>query len=154
MFRVIVNSYRRLPRGREIQKTGEALVSQAGRQEKDLQSRAERAASALEMTGESTLAGVQKIEEIQSGLRAGVASATGAWDAAAEKADEYVKAARGRVGEVLTKLDELSEEMGRTRDFAKAHAMQSAVQAVTGSMKAEERNIVQTYGTDSKEYEQ
>jgi hypothetical protein len=32
--------------------------------------------------------------------------------------------------------------------------MQSAVQAVTGSMKAEERNIVQTYGTDSKEYEQ
>ena len=131
-----------------------SLVEQVGTQRSVLESQAERAASALEMVGSSTLQGVQNIEALQGQVRQQVQNASDSWNLAAEKADEYVQAARGRVGEVLTKLDTLSQDMMKTRDFSKAHAMQASVQAVMGSMKDEERNVLQNYGADSKEYDQ
>jgi len=132
----------------------ETAIKDFETQQTDIQKRAERAASALEMVGESTLKGVQAMEVLQGQIRTQVQNAADNWGAAAEKADEYVQASRGRVGEVLKKLDDLNRDMVTTRDFSKAHAMQASVQAVTGSMKDEERNILQNYGSESKEYEQ
>jgi DNA repair exonuclease SbcCD ATPase subunit len=123
-------------------------------QEADQKKKAERAASALEMVGTSTLSGIKNLESAQASVRQAVQSASDTWGMAAEKADEYVKASRGRVGEVLTKLDEIQTSINKDRDFTKAHAMQASVQAAIGSMRGEERNITETYGTDSKEYQQ
>jgi len=134
--------------------TGNALISNFKNQQKSVQQQANKAASALEMVGSSTLEGMQNLENIQAGIKAQVQSASDAFGAAAEKADEYVKATRGRVTEVLNKLDQINSDIGKDRDFAKAHAMQAAVQGVIGSMKDEERNIAENYGTDSKEYAQ
>jgi len=133
---------------------GDVAISQFEEQAEAQKKQAEKAASALEMQGGATIDYLQRLEKIQEGVtvQAGVARET--WAAAPEKADEYVQAAKNRVGEVLTKLDEINAEIGRDRDFSKAHAMQASVQATIGSMKAEERNIVETYGADSKEYEQ
>jgi len=133
---------------------GQAAVQNWERQAADLRKRAERAATGLEMTGTAALQGIQNLETIQETVRGQVQSATETWGAAAEKADEYVQAARSRVGEVLGKLDDIHQDIGQRRDFAKAHAMQAAVQATTGSMRTEERNIAQNYGVDSPEYAQ
>jgi hypothetical protein len=130
------------------------LVSSAQAQQEDVKKQAERAASALEMVGASTLSGIQRLESVQSGIQQQVKSSADAFGAAAEKADEYVQAARGRVSEVLTQLDNLNKDIQTNMDFAKAHSMQAGVQAALGSMKDEERNIAQTYGTESKEYAQ
>lgn len=137
-----------------LQPVGTALVENLKTQEADLRKRAESAAGALEIAGGAALAGVQNLDTLQQSLRSGAGSAAQSWNTAAEKADEYVQAARSRVGEVLTKLDSIYEDIRKTNDFAKAHDMQAAVQASIGSMKAEERNIAQVYGTGSKEYQQ
>lgn len=133
---------------------GETAISQYGKQAEVKQKEAEKAATALEMQGGATIDYLQRLEEIRGGVTAKAKVAREIWAEAPEKADEYVQAAKGRVGEVLAKLDEIQSELGRERDFSKAHAMQVSVQATLGSMKAEERNIVEVYGTDSKEYEQ
>ena len=134
--------------------TGGALIANFKQQQQGVQQQANKAADALEMVGSSTLQGMQNLEAIQGTIRQNVQSASDSWGAAAEKADEYVKAARGRVTEVLGKLDKINADIGKDRDFAKAHTMQAAVQGVMGSMKDEERNIVENYGTNSKEYAQ
>lgn len=133
---------------------GEAAVSQYGKQAGVLEKEAGKAATALEMAGGTTIEYLQKLDEIRGGVTAKAKVAREAWAEAPEKADDYVQAAKGRVGEVLAKLDEINSDLGRERDFSKAHAMQASVQATLGSMKAEERNIVEVYGTDSKEYQQ
>jgi len=140
--------------GQAAANTGAALISNFKQQQQGVQQQANKAANALEMVGSSTLQGMQNLEAIQGTIRQTVQSASDSWGAAAEKADEYVKAARGRVTEVLGKLDEINQKIGTDRDFAKAHTMQAAVQGVMGSMKNEERNIVENYGTNSKEYAQ
>lgn len=133
---------------------GEAAVSQYGKQAEAQKKQAEKAASALEMQGGATIDYLERLEKIREGVTTKAASSRESFAAATEKADEYVQAAKGRVGEVLGKLDEINAQIGRDRDFSKAHAMQASVQATIGSMKAEERNIAETYGTDSKEFEQ
>lgn len=133
---------------------GMAALAQYSQEAGEMQERAEKAATGLEMVGEQTGRYLGGLETIQAGIRGQVESSQDSWGAAAEKADEYVQAARSRVGEVLNKLDETFEQFGKDRDFAKAHAMQASVQAVMGSMKNEERNIVENYGTTSKEYAQ
>jgi len=100
------------------------------------------------MVGASTLQGIQNLEALQRSIQAKAQSVSEEWGAAAEKADEYVMAARGRVGDVLAK------KIGVDRDFSKAHSMQVAVQSSLGVMKTEERNIAENYGIDSKEYQQ
>ncbi len=133
---------------------GQTAIAQYGEQGKVKEKEAEKAATALEMQGGATIDYLQRLDKIQEGVttRAGAARAT--WAEAPEKADDYVQASRQRVGEVLDKLDEINSQIGKDRDFSKAHAMQASVQATLGSMKAEERNIVETYGADSKELEQ
>ena len=133
---------------------GQAAISGYREESKAMQERAEKAASGLEMMGEYTGKYMQNLEAIQGQVKAQVASSKDSWGAAAEKADEYVKAARSRVGEVLGKIDDINTQIAKDRDFSKAHAMQASVQATLGSMKAEERNIAETYGTDSKEFQQ
>lgn len=133
---------------------GETAVAQYGKQAEVQKKEAEKAATGLEMAGESTIDYLQRLDEIREGVTTKTKEARAAWAAAPEKADEYVQAARQRVGEVLSKLDEINTQIGKDRDFSKAHAMQVSVQATLGSMKAEERNIVETYGVDSKEFEQ
>lgn len=113
-----------------------------------------KAATGLEVTGKATIDYLKNLESIQSSIKSQVQSAGDTWGAAAEKADEYVTASRSRVGEVLKKLDDINQKIGTDRDFAQAHAMQASVQAVLGSMKTEERNIAETYGTNSKEFQQ
>lgn len=115
---------------------------------------AEKAATGLEMAGEATIGYLSNLEALQGQVKQQAASTKEAFSAASEKADEYVQAAKGRVSEVLSKLDEINSQIAKDRDFSKAHAMQAAVQSSLGSMKAEERNILETYGTDSKEYQQ
>lgn len=133
---------------------GETAISQYGQQAVTQQKQAEKAASALEMQGGATIDYLQRLEGIREGVTARAMAARDAWGAPTEKADEYVSAARQRVSDVLEKLDDINSQIGQDRDFSKAHAMQSSVQATLGSMKAEERNIVETYGLDSKEFEQ
>lgn len=133
---------------------GETAISQYGQQAQTQQKQAEKAASALEMQGGATIDYLQRLEGIQAGVTAKAKSARESWGAAAEKADDYVQAPRQRVGDVLEKLDDINSQIGLDRDFSKAHAMQATVQATLGSMKAEERNIVETYGLESKEFEQ
>lgn len=133
---------------------GETAVSQYGKQTEVKQKEAEKAATALEMQGGATIEYLQRLDQIREGVTTRVGAAREAWAAAPEKADEYVQAARSRVGEVLNKLDDINSQIGKDRDFSKAHAMQASVQATIGSMKAEERNIVEVYGADSKEFEQ
>ena len=133
---------------------GEMAVSEYGKQAEVQKKRAEKASTALKMQGGATIDYLQRLDEIREGVTARGGAASETWGAAAEKADDYVQASRGRVGEVLAKLDEINSQIGRDRDFSKAHAMQASVQATLGSMKAEERNIVETYGAESKEYEQ
>ena len=133
---------------------GEIAVSEYGKQAEVQKERAEKAATALEVTGGATIDYLQGLEKIREGVTARAGAAQEAWAAAPEKADDYVQAAKGRVGEVLAKLDDINTQIGKDRDFSKAHAMQASVQATIGSMKAEERNIVETYGAGSKEFEQ
>jgi len=133
---------------------GETAISQYGKQAETKQKEAEKAATALEMQGGATIDYLQRLDKIREGVTTRTAAAREAWAAAPEKADEYVQAARSRVGEVLTKLDDINSQIGKDRDFSKAHTMQASVQATIGSMKAEERNIVETYGAESKEFEQ
>ncbi len=133
---------------------GETAISQYGEQAKVKGKESEKAATALEMQGGSTIEYLQRLDKIQAGITTKATAARNVWAEAPEKADEYVKAARSRVGEVLSKLDEINSQIGRDRDFSKAHAMQASVQATLGSMRSEERNIVENYGADSKEFEQ
>ncbi len=133
---------------------GETAVSQYGKQAEVKQKEAEKAATALEMQGGATIEYLQRLDKIREGVTAKAAAARDAWAAAPEKADDYVQAARSRVGEVLSKLDDINSQIGKDRDFSKAHAMQASVQATLGTMRAEERNIVETYGAESKEFEQ
>ncbi len=133
---------------------GETAVSQYGKQAEVKQKEAEKAATALEMQGGATIEYLQRLDKIREGVTAKAAAAREAWAAAPEKADDYVQASRSRVGEVLAKLDDINSQIGKDRDFSKAHAMQASVQATLGSMRSEERNIVETYGSDSKEFEQ
>jgi hypothetical protein len=133
---------------------GQAAITQYGEQAKVKEKEAEKAATALEMQGGATIEYLQRLDKIREGVTARAGAAREAWGAAPEKADEYVQAARGRVSEVLTKLDDINSQIGKDRDFSKAHAMQASVQATIGSMRAEERNILETYGTESKEFEQ
>ena len=115
---------------------------------------AKKAATGLEMMGTSTLQGIQNLDALQQSIRAKVQSVSEEWGAAAEKADEYVKAARDRVGAVLSKIDEINTQIATDRDFSKAHSMQVAVQSSLGEMKTAERNIAENYGVDSKEFMQ
>ena len=133
---------------------GQAAIAQYGQQAEVKKKQAEKAATALEMAGGSTVDYLQRLESIREGVTARVGAAHDAWAAAPEKADEYVQAAKQRVGEVLDKLEDINSQIGKDRDFSKAHTMQASVQATIGSMKAEERNIVETYGAESKEFEQ
>ena len=133
---------------------GQTAISQYGRQAETQQAQAEKAATALEMQGGATIDYLQRLEGIREGVTTRADAARDAWGAPIEKADEYVSAARQRVSDVLEKLDDINSQIGQDRDFSKAHAMQASVQATLGSMKAEERNITETYGIDSKEYEQ
>ena len=133
---------------------GETAISQYGRQAEVKGKEAEKAATALEMQGGATIEYLQRLDKIREGVTARATASRDAWGAAPEKADEYVQAARSRVGEVLAKLDDINSQIGKDRDFSKAHAMQASVQATLGSMQAEERNIVETYGMESKEFEQ
>jgi hypothetical protein len=133
---------------------GQEAIKSYGAEYEAMQKQAAQAQTGLELTSEATFASMQRLDEIRNQTGEQFKSAMEGWDLAAEKADEYVQASRARVGETLAKLDEINEQIGVDRDFAKAHAMQASAQAVLGSMKAEERNILQTYGADSKEYEQ
>jgi len=133
---------------------GEAALTSHQRQAAAIKKQSDKAASALELQGGATINYLQQLDQIRAGVTAKAGAAKQAFGEAAEKADEYVKAARGRVGEVLNKLDDINSEISRNRDFSKAHAMQASVQATLGSMKAEERNILENYGGNSKEYQQ
>ena len=118
------------------------------------QKEADKAADVMQMQGMNTIVGLERLGEIGERVKSQYDSTAAMWDAPAEKADEYVTASRDRVRSSLVKLDELNEQMNKNMDFAKAHDMQVAAQSVLGSMKTEERSILQTYGAASKEYEQ
>ena len=133
---------------------GQEAIKSYNSEYEAMQKQASQSAQGLELMGEATFASQQRIEGLQAQVSSDYESAKGSWDLAAEKADEYVQSSRLRVSETLAKLDEINEQIGKDRDFAKAHAMQASAQAVLGSMKAEERNILETYGGNSKEYAQ
>lgn len=133
---------------------GQEAIKSYGAEYEAQQQQAKQSAAGLEVVGQATMESQQRIEALQADVSRTYESSKGMWDAAAEKADEYVQASRARVSETLAKLDEINEQIGKDRDFAKSHAMQASAQAVIGSMKAEERNILENYGAASKEYEQ
>jgi hypothetical protein len=115
---------------------------------------AAKSAEALNIMGEATTKYLTQLEEVKEQANAAVTSSKDAWARAEAKADEYVQSSRARVGEVLTKLDEINSQIGDRRDFAKAHDMQVAVQSTLGQMNSEGRAIGERYGIDSAEYQQ
>jgi len=134
--------------------TGSALISNYEQQAATKQKEATKASAGLGMMSDYTGQYMSALDTIKESVKTQAASTKDSFGAAAEKADEYVQAAKGRVGEVLSKLDDINSQIAKDRDFSKAHAMQAAVQSSLGSMKGEERNILENYGTDSKEYQQ
>jgi hypothetical protein len=140
--------------GSEAEATAKSALSKASGDIKSLQGQADKAATGLETMGAGMEAYMQRLQAVQDFTNTAYQSASQNWDAAAEKADEYVTASRARIGEVLAKLDEINEQIGLDRDFSRAHALQAGAQSVIGSMKTEERNILNQYGANSKEYEQ
>lgn len=112
-----------------------------------------KAATALEMQGAATVSHLERLDELQREAYARRERTADIWASVAEKADEYVKAAQSRTQQALDRLDKINSEISEGRDFAKAHAMQAAVQGVIGSLKQQEDQVVQRYGLESKEYQ-
>ena len=134
-------------------KVGQAAVGDYYTQAAAMRGQAEKAGIGIEMMGQSSIDSLMRLDEIGEKAANQYESAAAMWDAPAEQADEYVTAARARVRESLATLEGINAQMGKDMGFAKAHDMQVAAQSVLGSMKTEERNILQTYGMQSKEYE-
>ena len=134
-------------------KVGQAAVGDYYTQAAAMRGQAEKAGIGIEMMGQSSIDSLMRLDEIGEKAANQYESAAAMWDAPAEQADEYVTAARARMRESLTILEGINAQMGKDMGFAKAHDMQVAAQSVLGSMKTEERNILQTYGANSKEYE-
>jgi hypothetical protein len=132
---------------------GNAAIENYRAQEEGIRKQAEKAATGLELAGQATIDYTKSIDALKGDISQQVANASDSWDRAATKADEYVQKAGARVKEVLSNLDTINQEFAVDRGFAKAHDMQVASQAVLGTMRAEERNILEVYGADSKEYQ-
>jgi hypothetical protein len=115
---------------------------------------AEKAGGALETMGAATEQYIANIEAQQKAIPELRNQSVAMWNQVEEKADEYVQAARDRVGTALAKIDEINAKIADGRDFAKAHDMQAAVQGVLGQMNTEGRRIAETYGMGSAEYKQ
>ena len=77
-----------------------------------------------------------------------------AWNVATKQAKEYAEGAAKQLPEILGRLDEINRSISEGRGFAKAHDMQASVQAATGAMRATEKDILERFGADSKEYKQ
>ena len=118
------------------------------------QQEAEKAALALRLQGATTEASMRRLQELSQEAYGRRATATEAWGAAGKKAGEYVQSAELRTRQALNRLDEINAGISEGRDFAKAHAMNAAVQGIMGAMKVEEDQIVQRFGIGSKEQEQ
>jgi len=147
--------YKSIPSNDYINKgQAKGALAKASGDIKGLKSQAEKAATGVEMMGAGVESYMRRLQQSQDFATGAFNYAAQSWDAAAEKADEYVQASRDRVGQVLSQLDSIHEQMGKDRDFSRAHSMQAGVQASIGSMKGEERNILNQYGVNSKEYEQ
>jgi len=123
-------------------------------QKEATEKQAAKSAEALAMMGESTTEYLTQLDEIKNQANVLIQDSTDAWNKATEKADEYVQASRGRMGQVLGKLDEINTKISEGREFAKAHDMQVAVQSVLGQMSSEGKVITERYGVDSAEYQQ
>ena len=87
---------------------GETAIAQYGRQAEVKGKEAEKAATALEIQGGATIEYLQRLDKIREGVTTRAGAARDAWAAAPEKADDYVQAARSRVGEVLAKLEDIN----------------------------------------------
>lgn len=118
------------------------------------QQEADKAAQALTMQGATTEASMRRLAELSQEAYGRRERATETWGAAGEKAGEYVQSANLRTRQALDRLDEINAGILEGRDFAKAHAMNAAVQGVIGSMSELEDQTIQKYGVDSKEYQQ
>lgn len=134
------------------------LGIQAGMQDWQTQAevtkgRAEKAATALETKGASTVESMRNLEALESEVRAQQGRGETLWTEAAKKAGEYVEATRSRTVGTLRDLDDIFRGINTDRDYAKAHAMQAGVQATLGAMEGEGRAIAEKYGTDSKEFQ-
>lgn len=134
----------------EVQAAIESYKTQAGAKKQE----AEKAAQALTMQGAATEASMRRLQELQVEAYGRREKATETWGVAAKKAGEYVQSADLRTRQALDRLDEINASISEGRDFAKAHAMNAAVQGVIGSMSELEDQTVQKYGVDSKEYQQ
>ncbi len=131
-----------------------ALKGSYESQSKATTAQAGKAGTALEVAGAGSEQYLKQLEGIaEEKIPELEASSTARWNEATEKADEYVQASRDRVQTSLKVIDDLNAEIGENRNFAKAHDMQAAVQSTIGQMNAEGRNIAETYGMDSKEYQ-
>jgi len=75
------------------------------------------------------------------------------WENVEAKADEYVQNTYDRNVEMFDRLDTLSDELTESRNSAKAHDMQVAIQSTIGAMTRQEKDIAWRYGKDSAEYQ-
>jgi len=119
-----------------------------------LEQQAGRAATALQLTGAGTIAGLRGLESIGTRVKELMQTASGLWKAATSLAGENVKSAYERMDLTMAKLDQVNAVISKNRDFSKSHALQAAAQSAISSMKNEERTIVEQYGANSKEHAQ
>lgn len=143
----------------EMQQYGIGLREQAAigslqTQREALTGQAERAATALEMRGESAAEEMRRLEAIGGEFEAARGRTQDLWTEYTGKMEEYVETANRQTRESLGRLDELFEAIGKGRDFAKAHSAQALADSVLGSMDAELRDVARAYGKDSKEYQE
>lgn len=132
----------------------EAAASSYGAQAESTKQQAEKAAKALTLQGATTEMSMQRLGQLSQEAYESKATASEQWGNAAEQAAEYVQSASLRTKDALARLDGINKDIAQGRDYAKAHAMNAAVQSVIGSLSELEDQTIQKYGVDSKEYQQ
>ena len=133
---------------------GQEAIKSYNSEYEAMQKQASQSAQGLELMGEATFASQQRLEGLQAQANEATASVLNSYNSAVDKAEEYAEKSDARLGESLAKIDEIFQSWEDSRDFEKAHAMQVAAQTALQGFKKEERNILETYGVMSPEYEQ
>jgi len=132
----------------------QALIRDYQSEREAMERQAETAAEAMRLRGATTEQRLRGVEEAQAQAAEQYGNASAAWQAAVDKADEYVKESRQRGLATLQRLDEVNRSIAEGRDFAKAHDLQAAAYAVAGTLGAAERQTAERYGVDSAEFRQ
>jgi len=135
-------------------RTAQAIVGTVPGQIDALKQQQQASVRGLEQKGQSSVEQLRRLNALGEDVALRGATARGLWENAAQVADETVARSEMEVSRALSDLDNAAKGIGDNLDFAKAHDMQVAGQAILGSMRQAGDNVIRTHGIDSAEYQQ